>query len=155
MVLRGRVIFPRGSHYGSHRRAEVLSSRISPKMLARAARPKLALALPSTTAPTTRALRSPFPPTPVSPSPISPTARNTRLNQRGFSTLQPPTFAYSQSTDTKGILKKGQTSNSAICKKLQFREEPTVRCITPVPEDYHGTYVQMTRDERRWGKGAS
>lgn len=125
-------------------------------MLARAARPKLALALPTTTAaPTTRALRSPFPPTPVSPSPISPTARNTRLNQCGFSTLQPPTFAYSQSTDTKGILKKGQTSGSAISKKLQFREEPTVQCITPVPEDYHGTYVKMTRDERRWGKGAS
>lgn len=85
---------------------------------------------------------------------MSPTARNTRLNQRGFSTLQPPTFAYSQSSDTKGILKKGQTGSSAIGKKLQFREEPSVRCITPVPEDYHGTYVKMTRDERRWGKGS-
>ena len=124
-------------------------------MLARAARPKLALALPTTSAATTRALRSPIPPTPLSPSPISPTARNTRLNQRGFSTLQPPTFAYSQSSGTKGILKKGQASSSAISKKLQFREEPTVRCITPVPEDYHGTYIKMTRDERRWGKGVS
>lgn len=122
-------------------------------MLARTARPKLALALPTAPA-TSRALMSPLPPPPISPSPISPTARNTRLNQRGFSTLQPPTFAYAQSSDTKSILKKGPTSNSSAGKKLQFQEELTVRCITPVPEDYHGTYVKMTRDERRWGKGA-
>lgn len=122
-------------------------------MLARTARPKLALALP--TAPTaSHALISPLPPAPVSPSPISPTARNTRLNQRGFSTLQPPTFAYTQSSDTKSILKRGSTSSSSAGKKLQFQEELAVRCITPVPDDYHGTYVKMTRDERRWGKGA-
>ena len=38
-------------------------------------------------------------------------------------------------------------------KKLHFREEDDVRCVTPMPEDYHGTYVKMSRDERRWGKG--
>ncbi|MCJ1470655.1 hypothetical protein MMC07_009301 [Pseudocyphellaria aurata] len=124
-------------------------------MLARNARPKLALALP-TSSTTSRALRSPLPPAPVSPSPVSPTARNTRLNQRGFSTFQPPTFAYAQSSNTKSILKRGptptSTSNSSAGKKLQFHDEPAVRCLTPVPDDYHGTYVKMTREERRWGK---
>lgn len=117
-------------------------------MLARAARPKLALAVPITT--TSHALKSPLP---ISPSPISPTVRNTRANQRGFSTFQQPTFSYALSSNTKSILKKSQQSTSSG-KKLQFREEPAVRCITPVPEDYHGTYVKMSRDDRRWGKGA-
>jgi len=116
-------------------------------MLARAARPKLALAVPIST--TSHALKSPLP---ISPSPISPTVRNTRANQRGFSTFQQPTFAYALSSNTKSILKKSQQSTSSG-KKLQFREEPAVRCITPVPDDYHGTYVKMSRDDRRWGKG--
>lgn len=139
-------------------------------MLARAARPKLALAVPTinTSAATAAhhtatAARSPLPlplpRTPISPSPISPTVRNTRLNQRGFSsaTLQAPTFAaYSQSTsksssNTKSILKKGGKVGGT--KKLSFKEEPSVRCVSPVPEDYHGTYLKMSRDERRWGKG--
>lgn len=121
-------------------------------MIARTARPKLALSLPMATVPA-RTLKSPLPCTPVSPSPVSPTARNTRLNQRGFSTFQPPTFAYAQSSNTKSILKKGQTESSTANKTLQFQEEPAVRCITPVPEDYHGTYIKMSRDERRWGRG--
>lgn len=83
---------------------------------------------------------------------MSPTVRNTSLNQRDFSTLQPPTLAYAQPPNMKSILKKGQTSSSRG-KKLQFREEPAVRCISPVPEDYHGTYVKMSKDERRWGSG--
>ncbi|KAL9077657.1 MAG: hypothetical protein Q9161_000029 [Pseudevernia consocians] len=116
-------------------------------MLARAARPKLMLAVP-TVAPPTLAL----PRTPISPSPMSPTVRNTRLNQRGVSTLQAPTFTYAQPSNTKSILKKGRTSSSTG-KKLQFRDEPAVRCISPVPEDYHGTYVKMSKDERRWGSG--
>lgn len=119
-------------------------------MLARAARPKLMLAVP-TAAPATLA-KSPLPRTPILPSPMSPTVRNTGLNQRGFSTLQPPTFAHAQPSNSKSILKKGHKSSSAG-KKLQFREEPAVRCISPVPEDYHGTYVKMSRDERRWGSG--
>ncbi|KAF6240283.1 hypothetical protein HO173_001894 [Letharia columbiana] len=117
-------------------------------MLARAARPKLAVL----TATPTTLTKSPLPRTPLSPSPMSPTVRNTRLNQRGFSTLQPPTFAYAEPSNTKSILKKGQPSRSTG-KKLQFREEPAVRCISPVPEDYHGTYVKMSKDERRWGSG--
>lgn len=119
-------------------------------LAARAARPKLMLAVP-TAAPATLA-KSPLPRTPVSLSPMSPTVRNTHLNQRGFSTSQPSTFAYAQSSNTKSILKKGQASSSTG-KKLQFREEPAVRCISPVPDDYHGTYVKMSKDERRWGSG--
>jgi len=65
--------------------------------------------------------------------------------------MQPPTFAYSQPANTKSILKKGPSSGSSSGKKLQFREEATVRCITLVPEDYHGTYLKMSKDERRWG----
>ncbi|CAF9908945.1 MAG: hypothetical protein ALECFALPRED_005175 [Alectoria fallacina] len=122
-------------------------------MLARTARPvrpKLMLAVP-TAAPATLA-KSPLPRTPISPSPMSPTVRNTRLNQRGFSTLQPPTLGYAQPSNTKSILKKSQTPSSTG-KKLQFKEEPAVRCISPVPDDYHGTYVKMSKDERRWGNG--
>ncbi|SLM34377.1 hypothetical protein LPUS_00078 [Lasallia pustulata] len=122
-------------------------------MLARAAKPKLSLALPTTTNSVRPALKSPLPRTPVSPSPISPTVRNTRLNQRGFSTLQPPTFAYVQSSNTKSILKKETATRSTSSKKLQFRDDPSIHCITPVPDDYHGTYVKMSRDERRWGRG--
>ncbi|MCJ1451791.1 hypothetical protein MMC28_002131, partial [Mycoblastus sanguinarius] len=111
-------------------------------MLARAARPKLSLAVPTSTASLSIKVKSPLPRTPISPSPISPTLRNTRLNQKGFATLQPPTFAYSQTSTTKSILKKGLTSKSSSGKKIAFREEPSVRCVTPVPDDYH-----MSRDE--------
>ncbi|KAL8971822.1 MAG: hypothetical protein Q9183_000867 [Haloplaca sp. 2 TL-2023] len=123
-------------------------------MLARAARPKLALAVPAAPV-ASLAPKSPLLRTPTSPSPLSPTARNTRLNQRGLSTLQVPTFAYahhSHNAKTKGILKKSPTSDSFPRKQLHFIEEPAVKCITPVPDDYHGTYVKMSRDERRWGK---
>lgn len=128
----------------------IIHPKSTANMLARAARPKLMLAVP-TAAPATL-IKSPLPRTPVSPSPISPTVRNTRLNQRGFSTSQPPTIVYAQPTNTRSILKKGQKASSTG-KKLQFREEPAVRCISPVPEDYHGTYVKMSKDERRWGNG--
>ncbi|KAL8839701.1 MAG: hypothetical protein Q9205_004579 [Flavoplaca limonia] len=119
-------------------------------MLSPAPRPKLALYVPMAPV-ASLAPRSPLLRTPVSPSPISPTVRNTRLNQRGASTLQVPTFAYAQNPSTKSILKKSQPTNSVGGKKLQFREEPAVRCITPVPDDYHGSYVKMSKDERRWG----
>ncbi|KAI4134744.1 MAG: hypothetical protein LQ347_001268 [Umbilicaria vellea] len=93
-------------------------------MLARAAKPKLSLALPTST------------------------------TSRGFSMLQQPTFAYAQSPSMKSILKKGTVARSTTSsKKLQFRDDPAIHCITPVPEDYHGTYVKMSRDERRWGRG--
>ncbi|MCJ1352489.1 MAG: hypothetical protein MMC33_002473 [Icmadophila ericetorum] len=117
----------------------------------RASKPKLSLALPGTAA-THGAPKSPFP-LAISPSPINtPTARNTALNQRGFSTFQPATFAYQQSADTKSILKKHQTSGSNTTKRIQFKETPTVTCFSPMPLGYHGEYIKMTRDERRWGR---
>ncbi|MCJ1479022.1 hypothetical protein MMC13_007706 [Lambiella insularis] len=116
----------------------------------RAAKPKLSLAVP-TAAASHGAPRSPFP-LPISPSPInSPTARNTALNQRGYSTMQTPTFAYKQNTDTKSILKRERT-NSNSGKKIQFNETPKVVCVSPMPPGYHGEYVKMARDERRWGR---
>ena len=122
----------------------------------RAAKPKLSLTVPGT-ASTHGAPKSPFP-LPISPSPISsPTARNTALNQRGFSTLQPPTFNYPQSGDTKSILKKDQSNNnnSAGDKHIQFKESPIVTCVSPMPPGYHGEYKQIGRDERRWGHARS
>jgi len=114
-----------------------------------ATRPSLSLNFPSPVA-MSMPLRSP-----VSPSPVSPTARNTRLNQRGFSTLQAPTFTYDNSSTSKGILKKGSsTSRKVSSRRLQFREEPTVHAITPVEnaDEYYGTYSKMEKDERRWGR---
>lgn len=128
------------------------------KMLAaRAAKPKLSLSISTAAQSTSRpslSLKSPvaMPRTPISPSPISPTARNTRLNQRGYSTMQQPTFAYANSSSSKSILKKGQTPRSAS-KRLQINDAPTVYCVTPIEntDEYYGTYVKMSREERRWG----
>jgi hypothetical protein len=105
---------------------------------------------------------------PISPSPVSPTARNTRLNQRGYSTLQQPSFAYKNYSSSKSILKKSESGSSARMaqsqrRRLQFREEPTVHAITPIEaedceggEGYYGSYgagkAKMSRDERRWGR---
>lgn len=114
----------------------------------RTAKPKLSLSVPALAIP---APKSPFP-LPVSPSPInSPTARNTLLNQRGHSTLQVPTFAYTQNASTKSILRKTTPGSLAQGKKIAFVETPSVMCVSPMPEDYHGTYKKMSRDERRWG----
>jgi len=112
-------------------------------------RPSLSLNFPSPVA-MSMPLRSP-----ISPSPISPTARNTRLNQRGFSTLQQPTFSYDNCSTSKSILKKGQsTSRNVSNRRLQFRDEPTVHAITPVEnaDEYYGTYAKMGKEERRWAK---
>lgn len=124
----------------------------------RAAKPKLSLAVPSTSHIAASGPKSPFP-LPVSPSPInSPTARNTLLNQRGYSTFQAPTYAYAQPSNTtakKSILKKNvpttvvTTSNG---KRIQFNDAPSIKCVSPMPADYHGEYIKMSRDEKRWGK---
>ncbi|MCJ1437561.1 hypothetical protein MMC27_006948 [Xylographa pallens] len=117
----------------------------------RAAKPKLSLAVP-TVAASHGAPKSPFP-LPISPSPISsPTARNTALNQRGFSTMQQPTFAYAQSSNTKSILKRERTNSNTGTKKIQFTETPTINPVSPMPPGYHGEYIKMSRDERRWGR---
>ncbi|KAK2765487.1 hypothetical protein FQN54_008341 [Arachnomyces sp. PD_36] len=104
----------------------------------------------------TLSLKSPamMPRTPISPSPISPTARNTKLNQRGYSSFQQPTFSYVNQSSSKSILKKNQNQNSSMEKRIQFSGEPTVHCVTPIenPDDYYGSYVKMSREERRWGR---
>lgn len=112
-------------------------------------RPSLSLNFPSPVA-MSMPLRSP-----ISPSPISPTARNTRLNQRGFSTVQQPSFTYANSSSSKSILKKDHAeSRKASTRRLQFREEPTVHAITPVEngDEYYGSYTKMAREERRWAR---
>jgi hypothetical protein len=143
-------------------------------LASRAVKPKLSLSI-STTATSTRTslslnLSSPVAMvrSPVSPSPVSPTARNTRLNQRGYSTFQQPSFSYKNYSSSKSILKKGDSNSSARMaqsqrRRLQFREEPTVHAITPIEaedceggEAYYGSYgagkTQMSRDERRWAR---
>ncbi|KAI9741024.1 MAG: hypothetical protein M1834_002735 [Cirrosporium novae-zelandiae] len=121
-------------------------------LASRAAKPKLSLSISTSVAPRpSLSLKSPLPRTPISPSPISPTARNTRLNQRGFSSIQQPTYAYANYGSKKSILKKGQTPSSAS-KRIQFQGEPTVHCITPIEnaDEYYGGYTKMSREERRW-----
>jgi len=124
----------------------------------RVAKPKLALSISTAASQSTRpslTLKSPaIPRTPISPSPISPTARNTRMNVKGYSSYQQqPTYSYSNSSSTKSILKKGSKSDSPS-KKLQIAAEPTVYCVTPIEagDEYYGGYVKMSREERRWTK---
>lgn len=128
---------------------------------ARAAKPKLSLSISAAGQSSGRpslSLKSPsiVPRTPISPSPLSPTANNTMANQRGYSTLQAPTYAYTNSSSSKSILKKHKTASSTANtdKRIQFRGSPTVYCVTPIEntEDVYGGYVKMSRDERRWGR---
>jgi N6-L-threonylcarbamoyladenine synthase len=121
---------------------------------ARAAKPKISLSI-STAQNVSRpalSLKSPgvMPRTPISPA--SPMARNTWANQRNSATLQTPAYAYTNSSASKSILKKYQTPRSGVSKRIQFNNTPTVYCVTPIDsEDYYGSYVKMSRDERRWG----
>jgi len=138
-------------------------------LASRSVKPKLSLSISTTATRPSLSLNLPSPVamirSPVSPSPISPTARNTRLNQRGYSTFQQPSFAYKNYSSSKSILKKGDSASSARIaqRRLQFREEPTVHAITPIDADdceggegYYGTYgggkSKMSRDERRWSR---
>lgn len=129
-------------------------------LAARVGKPKLSLSISAATSSVPRpalTLKSPgalnVPCTPISPSPVSPTAYNTRLNQRGFSTMQQPTFAYANNASgSKSILKKTHARSNGEVKRIRFSGEPTVHCVTPIenPDDYYGAYVKMSRDERRW-----
>ncbi|KAL4862313.1 hypothetical protein BDV12DRAFT_46188 [Aspergillus spectabilis] len=88
---------------------------------------------------------------PRSPLPPSPAA------SKRFSTLQvpsqqAPSYNYVNSCSSKSILKKQTGSGTAGNKKLQFRGDPTVHCITPIEngEEYYGSYRKLSREERRW-----
>jgi hypothetical protein len=147
-------------------------------LASRSVKPKLSLSISTASSQSSTrpvlSLKSPVtasyavPRTPISPSPCSPTAHNTRLNQRGYSTLQQPTFAYANTSSQRSILKKATSSASSASssssslpssagsrsRRLQFCEEPTVYAITPIEaaDDYYGAYTKMTRDERRWSR---
>lgn len=122
-------------------------------LASRAVKPKLSLSIntaPQATRPVL-ALKSPVAPmrSPISPSPVSPTARNTRLNQRGYSTMQQPTYAYANHSNARSILKKGPAPSQR--RQLSFDDKPVVYCVSPIAEsDYYGGHGQMTREERRW-----
>lgn len=124
---------------------------------ARAAKPKLTLSTSAAQNSLSLPLKSPItatPRTPISPAAASPSARR-------FSTFQqqqppPAPYAYSNPCSSKSILKKhhGARTNShaADRKRLQFKNSPTVYCVTPIenPEEYYGSHHKVSRDERRW-----
>jgi len=125
-------------------------------LASRSAKPKLSLSI-STASVSSRpslSLKSPMAPlkSPVPPSPITPTARNTRLNQRGYSTMQQPTYSYVNSSSSRSILKKSSpTKPTSQRRQLSFSENPVVYSVTPIEEeDYYGNHVKMSREERRW-----
>jgi len=122
----------------------------------RAMKPKLSLSVSTSAAQSTRpslSLKTPLR-SPVPPSPMSPTVRNTQMNQRGYSTVQHPTYAYANSSSSRSILKKSHQSSGSSAprqRQLQFKDEPTINLVTPIEEEgYYGTYAKMTREERRW-----
>ncbi|EXJ88430.1 hypothetical protein A1O1_05360 [Capronia coronata CBS 617.96] len=126
-------------------------------LASRVAKPKLSLSISTSSTPSTArstlALKSPMSPlrSPIPPSPISPTARNTRLNQRGYSTMQQPTYAYVNSSSSRSILKKSSKSPASGARQLSFAETPVVYCVTPIEDEgYYGTHNKMSREERRW-----
>ncbi|EAU32992.1 conserved hypothetical protein [Aspergillus terreus NIH2624] len=114
----------------------------------RSAAPKLSLSISAAqNVRPTLSLKSPgLPRTPISPSAASPTAKR-------FSSLQVPSYNYSNSCTSKSILKKQPNGHNAVPeKRIQFKGTPTVHCVTPIenPEEYYGNYVKLSREERRW-----
>ncbi|KPI44924.1 uncharacterized protein AB675_2344 [Cyphellophora attinorum] len=123
----------------------------------RAMKPKLSLSINTAAAASSPAkarpslsIKAPLR-SPISPSPISPTARNTRLNQRGYSTMQQPTYAYSNQSSARSILKKDRSVVSATRRQLSFDDNPRVHAVSPITEDgYYEAYGKVSREERRW-----
>ncbi|CAI7640922.1 unnamed protein product [Penicillium glandicola] len=113
---------------------------------ARAVKPKLSLSISAAqnVPRPTLSLKSPgpLPRTPISPiSAASPTSKR-------FSSLQVPSYAYTNSCSSKSILKKQSSSRAGAVDKLT----PTVHCVTPIenPDEYYGKHMKMSREERRW-----
>jgi len=138
-----------------------------PSKVTRSAKPKLSLSISnSPVAPVSQHV--PIVPSGSyvsSPSPLTPTSRNTRANQRGISTYQQATYAYPQNPNTKSILRREgssstsssrsssvSSSRSSCSRRVGFREEPMVYCITPISYDEEGDrYVRVTK-ETRWSR---
>jgi len=129
-------------------------------LASRSAKPKLSLSICTATAQASRptlSLKSPVAPlrSPVPPSPLSPTARNTKLNQRGYSTMQQPTYSYANTSGSRSILKKSSAAKpSSQRRQLSFSDDPVVYSVTPIEEEdyYGGASGKASRDERRWGR---
>ncbi|KAI9771851.1 MAG: hypothetical protein M1840_001621 [Geoglossum simile] len=127
-----------------------------PSKVARSAKPKLSLNISQVQPVAHHAPITPVSSFATAPSPLSPTARNTRANQRGLSTYQQATYAYVQNPNTKSILRRESSSSShsssmSAPRKVGFREEPMVHCITPVSYDEGDRYVRVTK-ETRWSR---
>ncbi|KAH0533971.1 hypothetical protein FGG08_007418 [Glutinoglossum americanum] len=138
-----------------------------PSKAARSSKPKLSLSISSApVAPI--AQYNPITPTGAAyvsnSSPLTPTSRNTRANQRGISTYQQATYSYAQNPNTKSILRRDTSSStsssrssscssirSSSSRKVGFREEPMVYCITPISYDDDERYVRVTK-ETRWSR---
>jgi hypothetical protein len=117
---------------------------------ARSVKPKLSLSIATTTSAPRPALslKSPgLPRTPISPvSAASPTVKR-------FSSLQVPSYSYSNSCSSKSILKKAPAARSGVAdKRIKFQVTPTIHCVTPIenPDEYYGRHTKITREERRW-----
>lgn len=86
--------------------------------------------------------------TPISPSAASPTAA------KKFSSFKAPPYNYINACSAKSILKKSHAGTPSVnpVKRIQFEGAPTVHCLSPIenPDEYYGTYIKLTRDERRW-----
>ncbi|KAI1986622.1 Mitochondrial tRNAs modification protein [Ophidiomyces ophidiicola] len=128
----------------------------------RVAKPKLSLNIKVASGVTALSIPSPaskpIPRTPLSPAPRSPTTMNTARNRITSHVHLSPmpqqaSFTYSNTSSTKSILKKNSAlANASTAKrKIQFIGEPTVHCVTPIenPDEYYGSYVKMSKEERR------
>ncbi|MCJ1338762.1 hypothetical protein MMC09_004051 [Bachmanniomyces sp. S44760] len=45
------------------------------------------------------------------------------------------------------------TGGAAAGKRIQFKGEATITCLSPMPEDYYGEYIRMSPEGRRWREG--
>jgi len=131
-----------------------------PSKVARSAKPKLSLSISTVQAAPVahHATITPVGSFVTSPLPLSPTSHNTRANQRGLSTYQQATYAYAQNPNTKSILRRESSSSSRsssmssqAARRVGFREEPMVYCITPISYDEGDRYVRVTK-ETRWSR---
>lgn len=116
-----------------------------------AAKPKLSLSISAAqnSPRPSLSLKSPgaIPRTPISPvSVASPTSKR-------FSTLQVPSYGYTNTCSSKSILKKHPSGGAGAAeKRIQFKGTPIVHCVTPIenPDEYYGKHTKISREERRW-----
>ncbi|KAL9099036.1 MAG: hypothetical protein Q9163_005402 [Psora crenata] len=116
---------------------------------ARAARPKLSLAVPPQNSATATG--------PALSLKATTTVGESSLPSPAPRHLAPPTFA--SHPETPAARRAGAGAGGLVVqkkpakekkKKVQFRAETEVKCVTPLPEECYGAYVKMTREERTW-----